>query len=184
MQVGELKAQSTLDAHANSSANPLMLQCGLSHSHQQVPFACISRVRPVWIRPKVELESFVSRPLFSLRFQHESTKHIKQIFNFLAWFPVSTTQGNSENSVCVLSILSLWRGGEECGPPRLLDPRLHELALLAIALNTDTTYSANGSDHCTLLAPGKAPVMKLSEWKWFGFRLNSLNGCHSHFAAF
>ncbi len=27
------------------------LQCGHSNSHQQVPFACVARVRPVWMRP-------------------------------------------------------------------------------------------------------------------------------------
>ena len=39
-------------ARANSNANPLMLlACGYSHSHQQVPFACVVRARPVWMRP-------------------------------------------------------------------------------------------------------------------------------------
>ncbi len=28
------------------------VQCGYSHSHQQVPFACVARARPVWMRPE------------------------------------------------------------------------------------------------------------------------------------
>ena len=28
------------------------MQCGHPHSHQQVPFACIARARPVWIGPE------------------------------------------------------------------------------------------------------------------------------------
>ncbi len=27
-------------------------QCGHPHSHQQVPFACVARARPVWMRPQ------------------------------------------------------------------------------------------------------------------------------------
>ena len=28
------------------------VQCGYSHSHQQVPFACVAQACPVWMRPK------------------------------------------------------------------------------------------------------------------------------------
>ncbi len=38
------------------------MQCGYSHSHQQVPFTCVARARPVWMRPQtLPLRSFLSK---------------------------------------------------------------------------------------------------------------------------
>ncbi len=37
----------------NKSFDIACVQCGHPHSHQQVPFACVARVRPVWMRPKI-----------------------------------------------------------------------------------------------------------------------------------